>query len=70
MNPETEEDDWIDATRIHTMCASYAKAEFKSVALRLATAFFATIAETVDPLLWTRSPALHARAQKKIVKYS
>ena len=70
LNPETEEDDWIDATRIHTTCASYVKAEFKSVVLRLATASFATIAETVDPLLWTRSPALHARAQKKIVKYS
>ena len=70
INPTTDEDDWIDATRIHTTCASYVKAEFKAVSLRLSTAQFATTAQSVDPLLWARSPALHARAQRKISKYS
>ena len=70
LNPLTEEDDWIDATRIHTTCASYIKAEFKAVAHRLATASFATTAQTVDPLIWSSSPALLARADRKISKYS
>ena len=69
-NPTNDDEDWIDATRIHTTCATYVKAEFKAVSTRLATARFATKAETIDPLLWTRSPALHARGQHKIVKYS
>ena len=69
-NPTNDEDDWIDATRIHTTCASYVSAEFKAVSLRLSTAQFATKAETIDPLLWSRSPALHGRSQQKIIKYS
>ena len=69
-NPTNNDDDWIDATRVHTTCASYIKAEFRAVSLRLSTSQFATKAESVDPLLWSRSPALHTRAQRKITKYS
>ena len=69
-NLTNDDEDWIDATRIHTTCATYVKAEFRAVSSRLSTAQFATKAETIDPLLWARSPALHARGQHKIAKYS
>ena len=32
-NSTNDDDDWIDATRIHTTCASYVSAEFKAVSL-------------------------------------
>jgi hypothetical protein len=69
-NPETGKVILVDGAFIHTSCAAYREAEFKSVKTRVLSTDQAIVRYSTDPLYWVQSPAITAKAKSKDDKYT
>jgi hypothetical protein len=69
-NPETGETKWVDATAVHTSCASYREKELKAVAKRKLSRTMGALRQCQDILIQDPSPTLIDREAQKVEKYS